>query len=334
MGDEGHHDHRHGHSHTAVDHDLYTHRRAVRAIWVSAVGLGLTAVFQFIIVALCGSAALFADALHNIGDVAGTASLWIAFSLSRRAANDEFSYGWRRAEDLAGLMIVLAILGSAGLAGYDSLRALLGEQHAVQNHGWAFAAALVGVAGNEAVAHYKIKVGREIDSVPLVADGQHARTDGLASAAAAVGIVGAWLGFTAADPIAGLVITAAILWILREVGRDVFRRAMDAVEPTVVPRIREVAGGVDGVLGVHDVRARYLGRSLAVQLHAEADPELSLRAAHAIGEDIRHRLVHAFPHIHTVDVHLDPAGEATDAHAVTHHHFGTRERSDVQPPEL
>lgn len=289
---------------------------------MSAAGLGLTALFQFAIVALSGSAALFADALHNIGDVAGTASLWVAFSLSRRAASDEFSYGWRRAEDLAGIFIVLAILASAGFAGYDSLRALLGERHHVDHLGWAFAAALVGIAGNEAVAHYKIKVGREIASVPLVADGQHARTDGLASAAAAMGIIGAWLGYPTADPIAGLVITAAILWILVEVGRDVFRRTMDAVEPTVVPRIREVAGGVDGVLGVHDVRARYLGRSLAVQLHAEADPDLSLRAAHAIGEEIRHELVHALPDILAVDVHLDPAGEAPGAHAGTDHHFG------------
>lgn len=317
------HDHgRHPHAHGAADHDLYTHRRAVRAIWVSAAGLGLTALFQFGIVALSGSVALFADALHNIGDVAGTASLWIAFSLSRRAASDEFSYGWRRAEDLAGIFIVLAILASAGFAGYDSLQALLGERHEVDNLGWAFAAALVGIAGNEAVAHYKIKVGQEIDSVPLVADGQHARTDGLASAAAAIGIIGAWLGYPIADAIAGLAITAAILWILVEVSRDVFRRTMDAVEPTVVPQIREVAGGVDGVLGVHDVRARYLGRSLAVQLHAEADPELSLRAAHAIAEEVRHQLVHALPHILTVDVHLDPAGEAPDAHAGTDHHFG------------
>lgn len=313
----------HAHSHAAVDHDLLTHRRAVRAIWVSALGLGLTAVFQFVIVAASGSVALFADALHNIGDVAGTASLWIAFSLSRRAASDEFSYGWRRAEDLAGLLILLAILASAGLAGADSLRALLGDQHEVRNAPWALAAALVGIAGNEGVAQYKITVGRAIDSVALIADGQHARTDGLASAAAAAGVLGAWWGFPAADPIAGLVITAAILWILVEVGRDVLRRAMDAVEPGVIPRIREVAGSVDGVLGVHDVRARYLGRSLAVQLHADADPELSLAHAHAIAEEVRHALVHAFPSILSVDVHLDPAGDDA-AHAATEHHFAPR----------
>ncbi|HVM00523.1 MAG TPA: cation diffusion facilitator family transporter [Egibacteraceae bacterium] len=329
-GNAGHshgHGHGHGHVHSALDRDLLTHRRAVRAVWVSAVGLGLTAAFQFAIVAVSGSAALFADALHNIGDVAGTASLWLAFSLSRRAASDEFSYGWRRAEDLAGLLIVLAILASAGLAGYDSLGALLGEHHEIVNLPWAFAAALVGIVGNEAVAQYKITVGRAIDSVPLVADGQHARVDGLASAAAAAGIVGVWLGYPLADPVAGLAITGAILWILRDVGRDVLRRAMDAVEPGTVPRLREVAGSVEGVVGVHDVRARYLGRSLAVQLHAEADPDLPLREAHAIAERVRHELVHAFPNMLSVDVHLDPAGEPA-AHAGTDHHFGGHGEDD------
>lgn len=323
MGDT--HRHGHGHSHAAVDHDLFSHRRAVRAIWVSAAALAVTAGFQLLIVAVSGSAALFADALHNIGDVAGTGSLWVAFSLSRRAASDEYSYGWRRAEDLAGVVIILAILVSAGLAGYDSLRALLGEHHEIDHVGWAFVAALVGIIGNEAVAQYKIHIGRQIDSVPLVADGQHARVDGLASAAAGVGILGAWLGYPVADPIAGLVITAAILWILSDVGRDVFRRMMDAVEPHVVPDIRRAAGAVEGVVGVHAVRARYLGRGLHVQLHAEADPQLTLRDAHAIAEEIRHQIVHVLPRVMGVDVHLDPAGEDGTAHAATDHHFGSPE---------
>ncbi len=208
--------------------------------------------------------------------MAGTFSLLLAFSLSRRAASDTYPYGWRRAEDLAGLLIVLAIAVSAGLAGWDSIRALAGERHEITAVPLAFAAAVAGIVGNEAVARYKIRVGREIDSASLVADGQHARTDGLASAAAAAGIAGAALGLPVADPIAGLVITAGIVWILFDVGRDVLRRNMDAVEPGLVPRIRTAAGQVDGILGVHDVRARYLGRTLAVQLHADADAALTL----------------------------------------------------------
>jgi cation diffusion facilitator family transporter len=312
--------HGHGHDHSSLDRELLTHRRAVRAIRLSVAGLGATALLQFGIVAISGSVGLFADALHNLGDVLGTGSLLVALRLSQRAASDQFPYGWRRAEDLAGLLIVAAIALSAVLAGWDSISALLGGGHEVRNLGLAFAAAVVGIVGNEGVAIYKIRVGRDIGSVALVADGQHARTDGLASAAAAAGIAGAWLGYPIADPLAGLAITLAIVWILFDVGRDVLRRMMDAVEPSLLPRIREVAGAVGGVEDVHDVRARYLGRSLAVQLHADADPDLPLAEAHALAERVRHELVHSIPEIVAVDVHLDPAGHP-DAHAETAHHF-------------
>lgn len=317
--------HRHSHDHASVDWELRTHAKAVRAIWVSTAWLGATAALQLGIVAISGSVGLFADALHNVGDVAGTASLWIALRLSRRAASDEFSYGWRRAEDLAGLFIVVAIAASAVLAGWESIAALLGGVREVTNLHLALAAALFGVVGNEAAALYRIRIGRQIGSVALVADGQHARTDGLTSAAAAIGLVGVWLGFPLADPLAGLAITTAIIWIGFRIGRDVLRRAMDGVEPSLLPRIREVVGGVDGVRGLHDVRARYLGRSLAVQLNAEADPDLPLCAAHDIAERIRHRIVHEFPQIVAVDVHLDPAG-VDGAHDETAHHFGVEHR--------
>lgn len=311
----------HHHDPLGEDQDRLTHSRAIRAIWVSAVVLGVTAAFQFVIVSISGSAALFADALHNIGDVAGTASLWVAFSLSRRAATDEFTYGWRRAEDIAGLVILLAIAVSAGLAGFDSLRAFLGEGHEVDNFGLAVVAALVGVVGNEGVAQYKIRVGRAIGSVALMADGKHARTDGLASLAAAAGVAGAWMGVPLADPVAGLAITAWICGILYTVGRDVLRRMMDAVSPEVVPRVREVVIAVDGVVGVHDIRARHLGRSLHLALHAEVEPTLEVRTAHVVAEEVRHQLAHALSNVDRVDVHLDPAGD-TAAHDETAHHFG------------
>lgn len=319
--EEADHEHAHGHSHSTLDAELATHAAAVRAIWVSVAGLGLTAAFQLVIVAISGSAGLFADALHNVGDVAGTAALWVGFKLSRRPTSDRFTYGWRRAEDLAGLFIVLAIVVSAVLAGWDSVAALLDEGHTVRNLGAAFGAALVGAVGNEAVAIYKIRVGRRIESAPLIADGQHARVDGLVSLAAAAGVAGVWLGVPVADPLAGLAITVVIVWILVRTARDVLVRNLDAVDPDVVARIRAVATAVDGVLAVHGVRARHAGRSLLVQLHADVDGALPLRDAHAIGEEVRHALVHEFPALHEVDVHLDPDGD-DDAHGLTAHHFG------------
>lgn len=320
--DHGRHDHgRHGHDHTRLDDEVLTRRDAVRALWISVAGLGATAALQLGIVAISGSAGLYADALHNIGDVAGTAALWVGFRLSRRPASDRFPYGWRRAEDLAGLVILLAIAVSAGLAGWDSFAALLAEGHVVRNPAAALAAALVGALGNEAVAIYKIRVGRRIDSVPLVADGKHARVDGLVSLGAALGIAGAWAGWSTADPLAGLAITMTIVVILVRTSREVLARNLDAVDPGLIQRVRRVVLDVAGVEDVHDVRARHAGRSLLIQLHADVDGSLPLVRAHAIAEEIRHRVAHALPAVHAVDVHLDPAGDP-DAHQSTSHHFG------------
>ena len=323
--------HSHDHGHGTVDEELVGHTAAMRAIWISVVGLAATAAFQLGIVAISGSAGLFADALHNVGDVAGTAALWVGFKLSRRPPSERFTYGWRRAEDLAGLLVLAAIAVSAVLAGWDSLSALLSADHVVRNTGAALAAAMVGAVGNEAVATYKVRVGRRIGSVPLIADGRHARIDGIVSLGAAAGLVGVRVGVPLADPLAGLVITAVIVGILVHTGREVLERNLDAVDPGTVARIRDVAASVDGVEGVHAIRARHAGRSMMIQLHADVDPDLPLAAAHEIAEVVRHRLVHQLPHVHEVDVHLDPSGAGADAHAETAHHFHRTARTEEAP---
>lgn len=311
----------HEHSHATFDRELATRREAVRAIWLSVAGLGATAAIQLAIVAWSDSVSLFADALHNVGDVAGTAALWVGFRVSRRPADQRFTYGWGRAEDLAGLFIVLAILVSAVLAITDATSALVGGGHVVRNHAVAFAAALVGAVGNEAVAVYKTRVGRRIESVPLVADGEHARVDGLVSLAAAAGIAGAWAGFPLADPLVGLGIGIVILRILFTTAREVLLRVLDGTEAGNVDAIRTVAGEVDGVLAVHDVRARHAGRALLVSLHVDVDPTVTVRAGHDVAEAVRHALAHRFPALEEALVHVDPAGH-DHAHEQTEHHFG------------
>lgn len=308
----------HGHDHGALDREVVTNRRALRAVVLSVFGLGATALAQFAVVAVSGSVALLSDALHNAGDVLGTLTLIVAFTVARRPPSDRYPFGWRRAEDIGGLIIVALIAASAVVAGWESVNALVGEGHAVANTRWAFAAAIIGILGNEGVARYKIHVGRQIDSPALIADGQHARTDSLASAGAAAGIAGAWLGAPLLDPVAGLAITAVIVWTLVDVGRAVLRRLLDATDPALVDVVRGAAHG-DGVVGVHDVRVRHAGRAAFVQLHVEVDGGMALRDAHAVAEGVRHRILHADPRVAACDVHVDPAGDA-DAHAATAHH--------------
>src|SRR3989440_4928117 len=269
--DHGEHDHEHdghghgghGHEHGRVDADLYGNEVGLRAVQISTAGMFLVAAIQFAIAAIGGSAGLFADALHNLGDVLTTVALWIAFVLSNRAANRRYTYGYYRAEDLAGIFIVLVIIASAVAGAVESIQKLTSGSVPTQLY-LSMAAALVGVAGNELLAQYKISVGKRINSVPLVADGQHSRIDGLTSLAAFIGLVGVRLGLPIADPIAGLVITVVILTVVYSTSRSVLQRLLDAVDPHIVPAIVETAKAVPGVEAVTDVRARWVGHTLHV----------------------------------------------------------------------
>lgn len=291
----------------------------LRAALIATLGLLLTGAVELAIFALSGSAALLADALHNLGDVSTTVAIWLAFSLSRRAASRRYPYGLYRAEDLAGLFVVLAMAASVALAGWESLQHLTTgarPRHLVP----ALAAALVGVFGNEAVARYKIHVGRRIGSVALEADGYHSRQDGLVSLAAVLGLLGVAAGLDWADGAAGLLITGVIALMVVTTARQVLGRALDAVEPALLEQIAAIAAAVPGVQGVHEVRARWAGRALWASLTVELPAAMPLVEAHAVAERVRHALFHAIPSLVDVDVHMDPGPERGEHHQETIHH--------------
>mgnify|MGYP000947017197 FL=1 len=265
------------HSHDAadsVDSALESSARGIRAVKISLVGLGVTAVLQLGIVAISGSVALLADTIHNFSDALTAVPLWIAFVLGRRPPNRRYTYGYGRAEDLAGLFVIAMIALSAVMAGYEAITRLL-RPAPVDNLGWVAAAGLVGFLGNEAVALFRIREGRAIGSAALVADGYHARTDGLTSLAVLVGAAGVAMGWTWADPVIGLVITAAILTVLRTAGRDVFARLMDAVDPHLTEHAERALVSTPGVAAVRELRLRWIGH----RLHAEATVELETATA-------------------------------------------------------
>lgn len=296
----------HSHDHTeAIQSAEESSRVGIRAAWISLVGMGLTAALQIVIVALSGSVALLADTVHNLGHLATTIPLIIAFRLGRRAPTRRYSYGFRRAEDLVGLLIGLVIALSAALIVWESVRGLL-QPPELTNLGWVLAAALIGAAGNEAVAIYRIRAGRRIGSAALIAEGQHARTDALTSVAVAVGVVGVWLGMPRLDPFIGLVIAGVILAVLVSSMRTVVHRLMDGVDESTLGRLEEAAAAVSGVIAVQDARARWSGHRLEAELGVVADAALSLPDAHALGERVQHDLVGTVPHLDRVAVTVVP----------------------------
>ncbi|KQS64294.1 cation diffusion facilitator family transporter [Modestobacter sp. Leaf380] len=313
------------HSHDSadsIDSALESSTEGIRALKISLVVLLLTAVAQAIVVWFTGSVALLADTVHNFSDALTAVPLWIAFLLGRRAASRRYTYGYDRAEDLAGVFIVAMIALSAVLAGYESIRRLLDPQP-INNVGVVIAAGLIGAAGNELVALYRIRVGRRIGSAALVADGLHARTDGFTSLAVVAGALGVLAGFPLADPLVGLAITIAILFVLKSAARDIYRRLMDAVEPDVLDTAEASIRATPGVLDVERLRVRWTGHRIRAETAITVDPTLTITAGHDIAVDVHHRLLHDVPKLVDATVHVSPATADHDPHHALAHHSTT-----------
>jgi cation diffusion facilitator family transporter len=299
-----------GHSHDSadqIDDALETDAAGRRALRISLVGLLITAAIQAAVVVLSGSVALLGDTLHNIADALTALPLLLAFRLARRPATSRYTYGYGRAEDLAGLFVIAMITLSSVLAGYEAIDRLIHPRHV--SHLWAVAAAaIVGCAGNEIVARYRIRIGRRIGSAALVADGLHARTDGFTSLAVLFGAAGVGLGWRQADPIIGLLITIAILGVLRTAVRQVGARLMDAVDPDLVEQATSALTTVDGVLDVRELRIRWIGHTLRAEADITVEPGLTLAAAHDIAHHAEAHLLTDVRRLTAATVHTSPAG--------------------------
>ena len=269
------HAHGHGHTHGTIDPSITTSERGIWAIKLSFMGLAITAGIQVVVFLFSHSVGLLADTIHNFGDAATAVPLWVAFMLSRWKPSRRFTYGYGRVEDLAGVAIVGTILLSAIVAGYETVQRFLHPQPV--GYLWAVvAASLVGFAGNEIVSIFRIKVGKEIESAALIADGYHARIDGWTSLAVLFGAVGVWLGYPLADPIVGVLITLGIAQIVWQSSRAVFTRMLDGVGPEVVEELRHAASHVEGVEQVSDVRARWIGHRLHAEVNIAVAPHLEV----------------------------------------------------------
>jgi cation diffusion facilitator family transporter len=312
----------HSHDQAELIDSATATREGLRTLGISLGGLGLTAVLQLAVLTISGSVALLADTIHNVSDALTAVPIAIAFWLGRRPPNRRYAYGYGRAEDLAGIFVVAMIAISALVAGWQAAQRLVDPQ-LLDHPGWVAVAGLIGFAGNELVAIYRIRTGRRIGSAALVADGLHARTDGLTSLAVVGAAVGTIAGWSYADPLIGLAISAAILNVLRHAARDIYRRLMDHADPVVIGRVEHQLHHIDGIHRIDRVRVRWVGHQLHVDADVVLDAHLELARAHDILEDARHRLFHTIPRLADALLHASPTHVAGDPHATTRHHFAT-----------
>jgi cation diffusion facilitator family transporter len=317
--------HGHGHTHGVVDASLTTTVRGIWAIKWSFVILAITAGLQLIVVFVSGSVALLADTIHNVGDATTAIPLWVAFVLARRGASKRFPYGLGRVEDLAGMLIVLIILFSALVAGYEAIDRLLHSQ-AVRALGWLALAGLIGFVGNEVVAVFRIRVGRQMNSAALIADGYHARTDGLTSLAVVLGALGVWLGYPLTDPIIGLLITTAIFGIVWQSSKAVIMRALDGIEPSVIDEIEHAVEHVPDVERVVEVKARWLGHRLHADVAIAVREDMTVITANEVVQKVRDELHSHLPELRSTNIAVRPSFEAANRNtrvpvlSDAHHH--------------
>src|SRR6266849_1380785 len=312
-----------GHSHSSAH---YGNKDAVRAVIVSAVALGLAALAEITASVVSGSASVLADGLHNAGDVLTSFILLFTFALVRRPATRRFPSGYGRFEDVATLLIIVVIIVTAAVAAAESVAKLL-YPTTYSNFPLSLGAALVGVIANLGVSEYKLRVGRSIGSESLKTDGVHSRIDALVSAGAFAGIGLAGLGLRLADPIVGILITLAIVFVLAGTVKQLFYRMMDAVDPTIIDEITNAASSIPGVLQVHDVRVRWVGRELVAVMHVAMDPKSTLENAHALAMRVEDAVCREVPAAR-LEIHMDP-GTAKHKHAVV----GTSDPDDEQEHE-
>lgn len=311
--------HTHSHRRTMPDPSVTTTEKGSRAVLWSFAALLATAALQAVVVFFTGSVGLLADTIHNLGDAGTAIPLWIAFHLARKRPSDRFTYGYGRVEDLAGVIVVVVILASAIAAAAESIHRFVAPVPV--RHLWAVAAAsAVGFLGNEAVAVYRLRVGKEIGSAALVADGRHAHADALTSLAVTLGAGGVWLGYPVADPAVGLVISAIILRIVWQTGNEVFLRLLDGSDPAVAVEIREIASAVPGVVDVSDVRVRWAGHRMYAEVNLAVKGGRSVNEGHAIAREVRHRMLHGLRYLSDAVIHVDPAeASGTIKHGVPSH---------------
>ncbi len=332
--DHDHHDHDHGkwakiksffigHSHSStemLDQALTSSEQGIRAIKVSLAILACTALIELVIVFFSNSISLLGDSIHNFADALTALPLGIAFWLQRKPPTKRYTYGYGRAEDLAGIFIILVVAISLVFTTWIAISRLMHPQP-VQNIDWVIVGALVGFIGNETVAIYRTKVGVKIGSAALVADGAHAKTDGLTSLAVLIGAIGSMFGFKLADPIVALVISVIILGVLKGATKEIYQRLMDSVDPKLLDQVEHVLSQVEGVQSIDKIRIRWVGHNLLAEARLTSDGNLSLTQAHAIAEEAHHQLLHKVPRLSEALIHSDPTDSDYQHHKLTAHHF-------------
>jgi cation diffusion facilitator family transporter len=282
--------------------------RAQRLAQLGLVANGALAMAKLVAGLLGNSYALVADAIESSTDLLGSLVVWSGLRIARRDPDAVYPFGYGRAEAVAAATVAMMMLGAAAGIAIEAAREIRTPHHAPAP--WTLAVLAGVVVVKELLARVVAREARTTGSVVVSADAGHHRADALTSAAAFVGIAVALLGgpgWEPADDWAALVAALVIAWNGAALLRTAVAELMDrAPEAALLERVAQAATGTPGVLAIHKLMARRSGTELYVDLHVEADPAMTLRAAHDLSGAVKAAIRRAVPGARGVLIHMEP----------------------------
>jgi cation diffusion facilitator family transporter len=295
--------------------DHATHKRKLGVARLSVISNTTLVLCKLGVGLAIGSVAVISEALHSAADLAAAVIAYFSVRVSAQPADADHSFGHEKFENISGTIEALLIFAAAGWIIYEAVRKLL-HPEPLDHPALGAAVMLVSAVVNIIVSRMLFKVGRATDSVALIADAWHLRTDVWTSAGVTAGLGVIWLAGLAwpgvnlhwLDPVAALAVALLIIKAAWELTVQSARDLLDASLPAAEQQwVKDCVSGFGApVRGLHGLRTRKAGHRRFVEFHLEMDPALSVEASHAITEQIEAAIHAQFPHT-DVTVHVEPA---------------------------
>jgi len=279
-------------------------RQAVRITWIGAAINLFLAFFKAFAGVVSHSSAMISDAAHSFSDLISDVLTLVTLRMASVPPDEDHPYGHGRFESLGSLSIA-GLLAMAGVTfGASAFADLL--QPTTMPHGKiALVAAVASIASKELLFRATDRIGRSLNSQMLIANAWHHRSDALSSIVALVGIAGGLLGLPILDPIAGLLVAGMVTTMGIRIGVEAMAQLTDTSDVAMADKLQAAAHGVPGVKSASQIRSRSMGGSYFVDMAIQVEPRLTASAAHKVGEEVRHAVLDAMPHVSEVLVHVD-----------------------------
>ena len=289
--------------------DDYRNKVGTRAAMVAISANCFLTVFNIAVGLMAGSYALVSEGAHTLSDVITSIIAYVGFKIGQKPADKEHPLGHGRAEAISGLLIVvfLAIVAYEIITG--AIDKIIHPELITVPSFYASLMAVFGIFTNYFISEYVIRLGKEIRSPAIIADGKHQRTDIYTSVAILISVVIANIGYPIFDPLVGLLIGLLIIKTAYGIGKENIDNIMGKVpSQDLINRIKRVADSTPNAQGAHNIKVDYLGSYATAYLHVEVDGNMSLNDSHIIAHQVENNILKTIPEVKSVMVHVCPIG--------------------------